>query len=95
VDGHWRPSELACDVIGEETTTYAEDAKGHADPLAAALAALRNQGGTPETVRPVGYVGEPPTTFGQYREGRLLATVELLSDGNGGWLAGATQLCQD
>ncbi len=92
-DGVWISTRLDCAMGFSGTSDYVPGARGEPDPQAAAEAALSGYSEPRDVIEPAGYPeGEPPG-YRLVRDGEVLAVIELLDDGAGGWLAGTVTGC--
>lgn len=92
-DGVWISTTLDCTDGFSGTADYVPGAKGKDDPLAAAEKALVAYRQNDDDVEPAGYPDAPTPVYRLVRDGETLATVSLLDDGSGGWLADTVTGC--
>lgn len=92
-DGVWISTTLDCTAGFSGTSDYTPDARGDADPLTAAHEGLQSYTQPGDVVRPAGYPEAETPLYRLVRDGEILATVELMDDGDGGWLPSTVDGC--
>jgi len=91
--GAWIPTRLKCAQQFSGVMDYAAGARGKSDPLEAAREGFRSYLEADDVVEPAGYSQAEMPMFRLVRGGDVLATVELLNDGAGGWLPSTVTGC--
>jgi hypothetical protein len=92
-DGVWISTTLDCMLGFSGTSDYTPDARGDADPLTAAQSGLESYMQPGDVVEPAGYPEAETPLYRLMRDGEVLATVELMDDGHGGWLPSTVEGC--
>lgn len=92
-DGLWTSTTLDCTEGFSGTSDYTPDARGDADPLTAAGAGLESYMRPGDIVEPAGYPEAETPVYRLVRGSDVLATVDLLDDGAGGWLPSTVNGC--
>jgi hypothetical protein len=72
---------------------YVTGTRGEPDPQAVAETALERYGKPGDLIEPAGYPENESPEYRLVRDGDVLAVVELMSDGAGGWLEGQVNGC--
>lgn len=89
----WISTTLDCTEGFSGTSDYTPDARGDADPLTAAGAGLESYMRPGDVVEPAGYPEAETPVYRLVRGSDVLATVDLLDDGAGGWLPSTVNGC--
>ena len=92
-DGLWISTKLDCTVGFSGVSDYAPDARGDADRLTAARDGLGSYTQPGDVLEPAGYPEAETPLYRLVRGGEVLATVNLLDDGAGGWLPSTVNGC--
>jgi len=92
-DGVWISVRLDCTAGFDQVADYAEGARGDADPLEATRKGIGSYIEPGDVVEPAGYLDAPTPLYRLVRDGEVLAVVELLDDGAGGWLESSVTGC--
>jgi hypothetical protein len=92
-DALWVSTRLECAMGFSGTSDYVPGARGEPDPQAVAETALERYGKPGDLIEPAGYPENESPEYRLVRDGDVLAVVELMSDGAGGWLEGEVNGC--
>ena len=92
-DDVWISAKLTCNELFSGTSDYAQGAQGDADPLAAAGKGLEGYMRSGDIVEQAGYPDAEVPLYRLVRSGEVLAVVDLVDDGAGGWLPSTVTGC--
>jgi hypothetical protein len=95
-DGVWVSTHIECATgMGfAGIPDYVAGARGEPDPQAVAETALERYGKPGDLIEPAGYPESESPEYRLVRDGEVLAVVQLMSDGAGGWLESQVTGCE-
>jgi hypothetical protein len=92
-DGVWVSPRLDCTEAVSGHADYVEGAQGEKGDPAEIVRRYAAKHGLAGDVERAGYVGSGMPVFRLVSGGDVMATVELLADGDGGWLVSTVEQC--